>query len=248
MSNHALAEAAAIIRDCAQAVAFTGAGISVESGIPPFRGPEGLWTKYDPELFDIRQFKARPKESWELIKKLFYDFVAKARPNAAHYALADLERHGRLACVITQNIDNLHQAAGSRLVHEYHGSIRDLVCLKCGARFLAEAVGLDTLPPLCPECGGLLKPDIVFFSEPIPDEVNRTSVQQAQMAGAMIVIGTTGEVMPASRIPYIAKNRGAKIIEINVRESAYTHRTTDIFLEGKASVMTRALAEAVLGG
>jgi len=129
-----LEQAADALRRAKRAVAFTGAGISVESGIPPFRGPDGLWSRYDPQVLDLSYFHAHPLESWQVIKEIFYDYFGRARPNEAHKALARLEQAGYLQGVITQNIDNLHQEAGSRHVVEYHGTSRYLTCTACESK------------------------------------------------------------------------------------------------------------------
>lgn len=240
-----ISRAAEIIKASRSTIAMTGAGISVESGIAPFRGPGGIWTKHDPEKFDKGYFRRNPGESWELIKMLFYEHMGKAKPNPAHLALADMEDKGLLDAVITQNIDNLHQDAGSRNVYEFHGTLRLLDCLKCRNKHPHDAVSLETLPPACPDCGGVLKPDIVFFGEPIPEDVNRAAVDHAGKADVMLVIGTTGEIMPASRLPLIAQNAGATIIEVNVQPSAYTPTTTDIFLQGRAGEILSLLAKTL---
>lgn len=247
MSNQALSHAARIIRESRRTIAFTGAGISVESGIPPFRGPGGLWTRYDPSRFEMNFFRRNPEESWSLIKRLFYDEMGRAKPNSAHHALADLEQHGLLHAVITQNIDGLHQKAGSGNVYEYHGSTRTMQCMQCRKHFPSESVYLERLPPTCPACGGILKPDIVFFSEPIPEDVHRLATLEARQCDLCLVVGTTGEVMPAGRIPYVAKSNGATIIEINIDESAYTYRNSDLFLQGKAARILPELTKEVFG-
>ena len=148
-----LSTAARLLRTARHATAFTGAGISVESGIPPFRGAEGLWSRYDPQCLDIGYFHAHPVEAWRVIKEIFYDFFGAARPNDAHRALAVLEQEGIIRATITQNIDNLHQEAGSHTVYEFHGNSRQLLCLGCGTRTPASAVPLEALPPRC-ACGG----------------------------------------------------------------------------------------------
>ena len=235
-------KAAEWIASAERAVAFTGAGISVESGIPTFRGPTGLWSRYDPQILDLRYFHEHPLESWRVIKEIFYDYMGtNARPNAAHRFLAELEKAGKLKGVITQNIDNLHQEAGSRNVVEFHGTARRLECTACRKkREFSEAL-IATLPPACPECGGLLKPDFIFFGEAIPPEAYRRSVELCEKADLLIIVGTTGEVMPASMIPFEVRGR-AKVIEINVEPSRYTEDLTDIFLCDKATVAAKELA------
>jgi len=228
-------KAAELIKNAKHITAFTGAGISVESGIPPFRGKDGLWSKFDPIFLEINYFHQNPLKSWELIKEIFYDFFGKAKPNAAHLALAEMEKRELLNAVITQNIDNLHQKAGSKEVYEFHGNSRNLVCTKCGSKFPVSEIGLNKLPPKCKKCGRVLKPDFVFFGEPIPEPARTNSFAETKKADVFILIGTTGEIMPASMIPYEAKNNGVKIIEVNTKPSNYTKSITDVFLEGKAT-------------
>jgi len=238
-------KAAEIVRRSERITAFTGAGISVESGIPPFRGEGGLWSKYDPELLDIGYFRAHPEKSWPVIKEIFYDFFGKAEPNAAHLALAELEKRGMVQTVITQNIDNLHQEAGSREVYEFHGNSQYLVCENCAGRYHVSQVNLDELPPCCRQCGGLLKPDFVFFGESIPPTAYTKSVFEAEHSDLFILIGTTGEVMPAAMIPPLAKRCGASIIEINIEPSNYTGSIADVYIEAKATEGMTGLMEAL---
>lgn len=228
-------KAAELIKNAGYVTAFTGAGISVESGIPPFRGADGLWDKYDPRLLELQYFLQHPEESWYMIKEIFYDTFANASPNRAHEVLAEMEKAGYLKEVITQNIDNLHQEAGNTLVHEFHGNSRNLICTKTGESLPAAYADLDAIPPIHPATGGLLKPDFIFFGEGIPADAYQASIQSARNSDVFIVIGTTGEVMPASQIPLMAKENGAKIIEVNIEGSNYTENTTDIFLPGKAT-------------
>ncbi|MFO8130164.1 MAG: Sir2 family NAD-dependent protein deacetylase [Bacteroidales bacterium] len=234
-------EAVRLIRASKYTVAYTGAGISVESGIPPFRGKEGLWNRYDPMLLDINYFQLHPEESWAVIKKIFYDFFGKAKPNTAHKVLARMEQNGLLNSVITQNIDNLHQDAGSQTVREFHGNSRNLVCINSGKRFPVDSVDLTKLPPRSEETGGLLKPDFIFFGEGIPQDAYMSSIQDANNADVFIIIGTTGEIMPASQIPFLAKQNGAKIIEVNVGDSNFTNNITDIYIQGKATEVFKTL-------
>ena len=233
--------AAEIIKNSKFPVAFTGAGISVESGIPPFRGPTGLWSKYDPKILDIGFFLQNPAESWKYIKEIFYDYMGNTQPNEAHKFLSWLEKIGKLKGVITQNIDNLHQKAGSKKVIEFHGTASQMECMSCKRKFPSSNISLENLPPLCPECQGVLKPDFVFFGEPIPPKALDESIKLCKNADCVIVIGTTGEIMPASQLPILAKQNGAKIIEINIEPSNYTHTITDIFLNDKATVAAKKL-------
>jgi len=248
VENELIRKAAGFLRRSGFTTAFTGAGISVESGIPPFRGDGGLWGKYDPQVLEISYFRDNPAESWKVIREIFYDFFGKASPNKAHLALARMERAGLLGRTITQNIDNLHQAAGSVVVSEFHGSSGRLVCLHCHRIYRPETVSLDHIPPTCRECGGILKPDFVFFGEAIPRKAMEEAWEAASMSDVLLIIGTTGEVMPANQVPLMAKEAGAVIIEINPQPSHYTGRLTDIFLQGKAAeVMERLEAEVFAG-
>jgi NAD-dependent deacetylase len=237
--------AAKIIKKAKRVAAFTGAGISVESGIPPFRGSGGLWNRYDPAILEIGHFKRNPKASWTLLKEVFYDGFAEATPNAAHQALAAMEKAHHLETIITQNIDNLHQRAGSRKVYEFHGTLRTLICLGCSKEYSAAEVDLNFLPPECRLCGGLLKPDVVLFGEPIPEPANSQSFFEAEIADVLLVIGTSGEVAPASMIPYIAKGHDATIIEINVKETQFTNQLTDVFLKATATEAMTYLGNAL---
>ncbi len=242
-----LIEAADLIKNSKHTTAFTGAGISVESGIPPFRGADGLWSKYDPKVLDLQYFYKNPKDAWKVIRELFYDFFGKAKPNPAHYALANFEKNNLLKAVITQNIDNLHQEAGSKTVYEFHGTAQFLVDIKTGDRFRIEEINMKKIPVTNPKTGNLLKPDFIFFGEGIPEYANRKSFEEANNAEILIIIGTTGEVMPASMIPYQAKRNNATIIEINTEKSLYTNQITDIFLQAKAGEVLYKLEQLVLG-
>ncbi len=232
-------ESTRLINASRYTTAFTGAGISVESGIPPFRGEKGIWNKYDPQVLDINYFFSNPKESWSVIKEIFYDHFGIAEPNFAHIGLAQLEKENKLKEIITQNIDNLHQKAGSKKIHEFHGNSMRVNCTSCSYSAEVTETTFSTLPVLCPKCKQLVKPDFIFFGEAIPTLAYQNSVQAAQQSEVMIVIGSTGEVMPACQMPLIAKQNGATIIEINLEESKFTNSITDIFIQGKASEVIR---------
>jgi NAD-dependent deacetylase len=241
----AAASAVGLIKKGHRIAAFTGAGISVESGIPPFRGPDGLWNRYDPRMLEIDFFREHPGRAWKVIREIFYNSFADAKPNAAHYALAAMESAGLLHCVITQNIDNLHQQAGSRLVWEFHGNSRRLLCLSCSMSYRVAQINLEENPPTCRTCGGILKPDFVFFGEPIPEPAGFKSNLESRLSDVFLLIGTTGEVMPACLIPRTAKTCGAAIIEINTARSEFTDEITDIFLEAPATRAMKCLLRAL---
>ncbi|MGP3779367.1 MULTISPECIES: SIR2 family NAD-dependent protein deacylase [Halanaerobium] len=228
-------KAADLIKHSRHVTVFTGAGVSVESGVPPFRGENGLWNEYDPIILDLKNFYKHPAESWITIKEIFYDYFGKAEPNDAHRIIARLEADGYVQAVITQNIDNLHQRAGSKNVFEFHGNSRELVCTECGEKYPVTDKILAELPPKCRKCGEILKPDFVFFGEAIPDRAEKLSFEEAEKADLFIIIGTTGEVQPASLIPVVARSKGAKIIEINIEESNFTNDITNLFIQEKAS-------------
>ncbi|MBP5429552.1 MAG: NAD-dependent deacylase [Elusimicrobiaceae bacterium] len=222
------------LKTARHAVAFTGAGISVESGIAPFTGAGGLWNQYDPKFIEINFFLSDPKRSWEEMKKIFFTDMDQAQPNAAHQVLAKLENKGLLEGVITQNIDGLHQRAGSKNVQEFHGTIQTLSCLHCDRKYRLEDVDLTQVPPTC-LCGGVLKPDFVFYGEGIPPRAYENSTQLALQADVMLVVGTAGQVMPACSLPLAAHEHGCKIIEVNPRPSSYTGQITDLYFPQKAT-------------
>lgn len=238
--------AAEAIKNSRHTTVFTGSGISVESGIPPFRGKEGIWNKYDPMLADIGYFRSHPDKSWAMLKEIFFDHFGKAKPNEAHKCIAELEKRGYVKALITQNVDNLHQEAGSKIVYEFHGTSRTMSCLICGLSYEAKQVSLETIPPRCPECMGILKPDFIFFGEGIPRDASELSFYEAQVADVFLVIGTTGEVMPACQVPIMARENGAKILEINIEPSNFTYGITDIFLQGKATEMMSELYRRIM--
>lgn len=239
-------EAADLIRQSDFTIAFTGAGISVESGVPPFRGKYGLWNKYDPKILDLDYYLDNPVHCWIYIREIFYDFFANAKPNKAHLVLAEMEHRKFLQSVITQNIDNLHQEAGSKVVHEFHGNAKKLKCLKCGRSYNAHDIDFNNLPPKCEDDREILKPDFIFFGEGIPPLAYKNSFSDAERAEVCIIVGSTGEVTPASYVPRTAKQSGAVIIEINPEESMFTNNITDIYLKGKAGEMLPKLAVYLL--
>ena len=212
-------------------LALTGAGISVESGIPDFRSAGGLWSKYDPsEYATIHAFRSNPQRVWEMLREM-ERVVGAAKPNDAHIGMGELETMGYLHGVITQNIDNLHQEGGSRNVIEYHGNSSTLSCLWCGCRYKARDKHMEH-PPKC-ACGKVLKPDVVFFGEAIPVEAMELSFDLASRARVLLVVGTSAVVSPVNTIPDMVKRNGATVIEINTERTHLTGSVTDIFLPGK---------------
>ncbi|GAB4368024.1 MAG: NAD-dependent protein deacetylase [Deltaproteobacteria bacterium] len=239
----ALREAAETIASRGQVVALTGAGISVDSGIPAFRGAQGMWNRYDPmEYATLGAFRRDPEKVWGMLAEMV-DLLRAAVPNPAHKALATLERMGLLRSVITQNVDGLHQEAGSRNVIEFHGAARDLICLSCRTRYSTWEKIRERIPPRC-TCGEILKPDIVFFGELIPRTALALAEAEAETAAVLLVVGTSAEVTPACDIPRIAKRQGALIVEINPEETVLTRFLSDLHLrEPASSALSRLLAE-----
>lgn len=237
-------ETAREIFQSSKTVALTGAGISAESGIPTFRGSQGLWSKYDPaEFADVEAFLRNPGKVWGMIKELIL-IIEAARPNPAHLALAELERLGRLCCVITQNVDNLHQRGGSKSVIEYHGTNEQLYCLDCGARYPRRAISLETLPPRC-QCGGVVRPDVIFFGEPIPLAARLSAEAEAGSCQLMLVVGTSAVVYPAGQLPVMAKAAGARVIELNPEETPLTGYISDWLLKGSAGQILPSVVDEV---
>lgn len=227
-----------------RAVALTGAGISVESGIPDFRSPEGLWTRYDPlEFGHIQSFLADPAKVWRMLIEMDR-LLTGAEPNPAHLAVAELEQRGRLRGVITQNVDSLHQRAGSRHVVEFHGHGRTLGCIRCGRHRDRQTVCLESLPPLC-ECGGPLRPDFVFFGEEIPVQAHKEALDLVGRCDLLLIVGTSASVAPASSLPALAKENGAFVIDINTGRTDLAERLIDLHISQPAGVALPAILEAM---
>lgn len=238
-------QAADILVHAKSAIALTGAGISVESGIPPFRGKGGLWEKIDPmKVAHIDSLMSDPTMVWEIIIKDMKIILDKASPNPAHTGLVDLEQMGILKTVITQNVDGLHQMAGNRDVIEFHGTFANQRCMECENRMETSQVDLSSIPPKC-GCGGILRPDAVFFGEMIPPEELMKSQRAAAACDVMLVIGTSAMVQPAATIPFIAKDNDAAIIEINPEPTPLTSRISTLSLMGGAGSIVPRLVKKV---
>jgi len=234
MSDELIKRAAKDLKAATKAVALTGAGISVESGIPPFRGKGGLWEKIDPmEYAHIDAFMKDPAKVWQVLIRKMKDVVDKARPNSAHRGLARLETLGILKTVITQNVDGLHQMAGNTDVIEFHGNFAWQRCMQCDLRLETRRIDLARMPPRC-RCGGIFRPECVFFGEMIAPEHLSRSRQAASSCDVMLVVGTSALVQPAAYMPVIAKRCGARIIEINAERTPLTRDVSDSLILGKA--------------
>jgi NAD-dependent deacetylase len=225
-------------------VAFTGAGVSAESGVPTFRGTDGVWKKFKPEeLANLNAFMKNPELVWEWYahrKRI----IADIRPNPGHYALAEMEQLFPHFAVITQNIDNLHGRAGSKTVYELHGNIERNYCMKCGAPYANEEIlcgGSERLLSfLCRKCSGLIRPDVVWFGEMLPEDEWDRSIRAAEGADIFLSIGTSGVVYPAASIPLVAKQHGAYVVEINPESTPLTG-SADEFIRGLSGDVLPAL-------
>lgn len=263
--------------DSEYAIALTGAGISTESGIPDFRGPQGVWTK-NPEAErrayrGYQQFLEDPKGWWEerLASRSALGDLGQAMPNPGHYALVELEKLGVLKCVITQNVDGLHEKAGIRNLYEYHGSFSKLRCISCNSRFRRDEFDLerlmeeDQLPPRCPVCQGIVKGDTVGFGEPIPSDVAHQSLEEAWRCDLMLICGTSAVVYPFANLPRVARQRTREverktetgvyavektpvvtIIEVNAEPTPLTHEMiSNYIVAGKTGEILPRLVEEV---
>jgi len=253
MTEQALQESieklAELIAESERLVVFTGAGISTESGIPDFRGPDGLWTKVDPEDFTYQKFVGdleSRKRIWRMHETTGFRFD-DAEPNAAHYAIAELEKLGKLDCVITQNVDGLHQKAGSseETVLELHGNMQWVKCIRCGVRHpTAEVRGWmegGSEVPECRKCGGILKPDAVFFGEAMPEREVREAQRRSALCDLCLVIGSTLTVYPAALMPEFALRGGATLVILNQGATELDHAAKLRVEAGAGEVMTRVL-------
>jgi len=257
--GYLIERAASDLRRAKYAIALTGAGMSTESGIPDFRGPKGIWT-LDPEA---------ERRAYEIYHKFLKDPVAyseerlsgpsilgdlsKVEPNPGHYALAELEEMGVIKCIITQNVDNLHQRAGSSNVIDYHGNAFRLRCPCCVRRFQLEDFDLERLrrerrlPPTCPFCASPLKTDVVHFREPIPEDIARRAVEEVERCDLMLVCGTSAVVYPFAALPRMARQRReVKIIEINMEPTPLTvERVSDYLIRGKTGEILPEIVKKV---
>jgi NAD-dependent deacetylase len=233
-------KAAELIAAAKKLVVFTGAGISTESGIPDFRSPGGIWSRFDPDDFTYQKFTTDPearRKQWRMLGE--GHLTTNAQPNLAHYAIAELNDLGKLDCVITQNVDNLHHKAGvpAEKVFELHGNVQWAVCLSCGKRYPFEQIKArwekgEEIPD-CEECGGMLKPDAVLFGEALPQDVLQEASRRAADCDLFIVVGSTLVVYPAAYMPLYAVRAGAKLIIMNL---------SDTPMDAQATVLIRARA------
>lgn len=226
-----------IIDDSKKILAFSGAGLSSESNVPTYRGAGGLWSRYDPNIYaNINIFLQDSTYYWNFFKEERYKIIKKAKPNKAHYILAELERKGRIIAVITQNIDGLHQMAGQKNVIELHGNTRKIVCLECNKVYKMEEIykELDKqLPPVC-KCGGTLKPATILFGESLPEDALNKAIIESKNCDTFLVLGSSLVVYPAAHLPIIAKQNSAKLVIINI-DPTPLDRIADVVINENAS-------------
>lgn len=239
-----------LLRQSQHATALTGAGISTPSGIPDFRSPgSGAWENVDPmEVASIYAFRHQPEAFYHWLRPLT-DLLRTAQPNAAHVALAQLETHGPLQSVITQNIDALHTKAGSRTVHEVHGHLRQATCLQCkyqyDARPFLQAFADFGELPRCPDCAGVLKPDVILFGEMLPAREMRAAQREAAVCDLMLVAGSSLEVAPVADLPMLTRQSGASLIIVNFTET-YADQWADVVIHADVAEILPKLAEPFL--
>ena len=243
-------QAAGLIASADKVVVFTGAGVSTESGIPDFRSPGGVWSKYQPIMFqDFMASEEIRRESWRRGRETYHVF-ADAEPNATHHAIVELERMGKLDCLITQNIDNLHQKAGSsdEMVIELHGTAMYVMCMECGKRRprgeIQEALESGVEIPCCDECGGIVKSATVSFGQAMPEKETAEAQLRSERAEVFIVVGSSLVVYPAAQMPLVAKQNGAGLIIVNLGETPFDEYA-DVLLNEKAGETMKRIVERV---
>jgi len=243
--DYLVEKVAALILEANRVVVFTGAGISTESGIPDFRSPGGIWSKFDPDDFTIQKFMSSEKTrrmQWQMLAD--GSLLKEAEPNPAHHAVAELERLGKLSCVITQNVDNLHQKAGSspEKVFELHGNMKFVRCMGCDKRFpvddIIQRLDKEEIPD-CQFCRGILKPDAVFFGESLPQKALNDAANHSRNCDLFIVIGSTLVVYPAAYMPMYAVEAGAKLVIINLSPTPMDSKATALINSKAGEAMVR---------
>ena len=234
-----------MIQAVSSIVAFTGAGVSAESGIPTYRGSDGVWNKYDPDKYaNVTYFYKDPAYYWSFFKEVRYPVLTAATPNPAHRLLAHLQSTGRLQAIITQNIDGLHQEAGSSNVLELHGNTRSFACVHCGQTYDLKDIHLllqTALPPSCQSCGELIKPAVVMFGEALPSDVLQEAEAQSRSCDLFLAIGSSLVVQPAASLPVAAKRSGADLVIVN-KDPTRLDSMADLVIHGSAAqVLSAAL-------
>lgn len=247
MNRTLIGQSAGILGRARRVVTLTGAGVSAESGVSTFRDPQsGFWSKYDPErLASVSGFREDPGLVWRWYMERLYESTVAAKPNPGHSALAQLEQLVTKFTLITQNVDNLHEQAGSKNVVHLHGNINSFFCILCDRdHVLQEADRTSEMPPTCIHCGGLVRPGVVWFGEQLPSHAVNTAWDVAQRCDAMLVIGTSGIVYPAAHLPHLARENGAVVVDVNT-ELTEISRMADLFLQGPSGVVLPQLVKAI---
>ncbi|OGF64706.1 MAG: hypothetical protein A2Y62_14725 [Candidatus Fischerbacteria bacterium RBG_13_37_8] len=242
--NHDIIEGMALaLKQARHITVFTGAGISEESGIPTYRGDDGLWSKYDPARYaDIGHFLHDPTYYWNFFQEVRYPLLKNAKPNKAHLVLAELESKVNLKSVLTQNIDGLHQEAGSTKVIELHGTSRVIRCIECSKEYSIDDAfekAQCNNPPLCTDCKGLLRPAVIFFGEALNPDILQHAFDEAATCDFLLAIGSSMIVYPAAQIPMIAKQNGATLAIINKDATPYDSRADYLFHEKAGTVLAQ---------
>ena len=235
---------ARLLFEARYAIALTGAGVSTESGIPDFRGRSGIWKEFNPLLYgNIETLKSDPSFFWKLAKRIAPTLL-KASPNPGHYALAEIEGLGKIECIITQNIDGLHQQAGSVSVFEVHGSLSNFTCMNCETDYSQEEIVPKIFKgvPKCEECGGFLKPDVVLFGESLPMDQIEKSQAAAREADLILVAGSALEVLPINQLPNIVIANGGKVVIIN-DEPTWLDTKAEIVINEKTGIVLPKIVE-----
>jgi NAD-dependent deacetylase len=247
----AISRAARRVQEARHGVVLTGAGISTPSGIPDFRSQDhGLWRRFDPlQVASLSAFRYRPESFFGWLRSVILE-IQSAYPNPAHHALASLEASGHIQTIVTQNVDGLHHRAGSKTVVEVHGTLRTATCIRCYTRFnsrgLIEPFLKDGAIPHCPDCGGILKPDIILFEEQLPVQSWMQAQDACRKADLMMVVGSSLEVLPVAGLPMLAVERGAPLIMINI-SSTYIDVRAEVILQGDVAEILPILAQEVAG-
>jgi len=226
----------------ARIVVLTGAGVSAESGVPTFRGEDGLWKKFRPEeLASFDAFISNPRLVWE-----WYSYrrrlISEVKPNPGHYALARMEDVVENFCLVTQNVDGLHRSAGSRRILELHGNIMRNRCMECGRKDESADLDVGDRLPRC-RCGGLMRPDVVWFGEMLPQEILDSAFREAEEAEVFLSIGTSAVVQPAASLPLVAKRNGAYVVEINMESTPITSQVDETILGKSGEILPRLVGE-----
>ena len=231
--------AATLFKNAHYSVAFSGAGISTDSGIPDFRSPHsGLWENVDPfTVASIYGFKRDPQAFYDWVRPLT-QVTLNAKPNPAHCALVKMEKMGRLQCIATQNIDGLHTRAGSQRVFELHGHLREATCIHCFTVYNGEPITQQILRdgrvPHCPKCQGVLKPNVILFGEQLPINKSQAPKTPARQCDLMLIVGSSLEVAPANQLPVLARSVGARLVIVNL-EPTHMDNQADVVIHGRAA-------------